>query len=142
VVGEYCNLYAAPAPVGGYAIFDLQAGTKREVVLGNPVLAVAFGAGNQALVVTGQATPATCGTPTGTSTTTISGQFLLLDPASGGTQVLGVSPAGGLSLPVIFATTPANITYASTGISGDKQTIIILTEVAQAAEAGRARPEP
>jgi uncharacterized protein (TIGR03437 family) len=137
VVGEYCNLYAAPAPVGGYAIFDLQAGTKREVVLGSPVLAVAFGAGNQALVVTGQSMPATCGTPSGTSTTTAGGQFLLLDPASGGTQVLGVSPAGGLSLPVPFATFPANITYASTGISGDQQTIMILTEVAQGGGGGQ-----
>jgi uncharacterized protein (TIGR03437 family) len=136
VVGEYCNLYAAPSPVGGYAIFDLNAGTKREVVLGNPVLAVAFGAGNQALVVTGQATPATCGTAAGGSTTT-AGQFLLLDPVSGSIQVLGVSPAGGADLPVAFATFPANITFASTGISGDQQTIIVLTEVAQGGGGGQ-----
>jgi uncharacterized protein (TIGR03437 family) len=136
VVGEYCNLYASSSPVGGYAIFDLQAGTKREVVLGNPVLAVAFGAGNQALVVTGQATPATCGSASGTSTTT-AGQFLLLDPVVGSTQVLGISPSGGTDLPVAFATTPASITYASTGISGDQQTIIILTELAQGGGGGQ-----
>ena len=137
VVGEYCNLYASSSLSGGYAIFDLNAGTKREVVLGNPVLAVAFGAGSQALMVTGQSTPATCGTATNGNTTTTNGQFLLLNPASGGTQVLGVSAAGGANMPVPFSTTPANITYASTGISGDQQTIIILTEVAQGGGGGQ-----
>ncbi|MGO9239973.1 MAG: hypothetical protein ACLQBJ_04100 [Bryobacteraceae bacterium] len=138
VVGEYCNLYASASPAGGYAIFDLNAGTKREVVLGNPVLAVAFGASSQALMVTGQATPATCGTPpVGSSATTTNGQFLLVDPVSGATQVLGVSSAGGLDLPVAFATFPANITYAATGISGDQQSIIILTEVAQGGAGGQ-----
>ena len=138
VVGEYCNLYASSALTGGYAIFDLNAGTKREVALGNPVLAVAFGAGSQALMVTGQATPATCGTPpSGSPTTTTSGQFLLVNPVSGSTEVLGVSASGGLDLPVPFATFPANITYAATGISGDQQSIIILTEVAQGGGGGQ-----
>lgn len=136
VVGEYCNFYAAPSPTGGYAIFDLVAGTKREVVLGNPVLAVAFGAGSRALMVTGQASPATCGTATSTGTT-VNGQFLLLSPATGGKQVLGVSPSGGADLPVAFATGSASITYASTGISGDGQTIIILTDLAQGGGGGQ-----
>jgi len=38
---------------------------------------------------------------------------------------------------VPFATFPANITYASTGISGDQQTIMILTEVAQGGGGGQ-----
>jgi uncharacterized protein (TIGR03437 family) len=111
VVGEYDNFDAASAK-GGLTIFDLNAGTKRDVVLPDPVLAAAFGAGSQALVIT----------------TT---QFLLVDPSSGVTVALGSpTPLEGKPLPVPFNTFPPNIIEASTGVSGDGQVIIVLAQVA------------
>ena len=111
VVGEYNNFDGASAK-GGLSIFDLNAGTKRDVVLADPVLAAAFGAGSQALVVT----------------TT---QFLLVDPSSGLTVALGSpTPLEGKPLPVPFNTFPPNIIEASTGVSGDGQVIIVLAQIA------------
>ena len=123
VVGEYqTNSTAPPAtpttgstttpasgPVtpGAYTIFDFDANQRTDVVLGNAVLAVAFGAANQALVVT-------------------TGGFLLLDPLSGRTQTLQVASLSSVSLPVPFATFPPNIIETSLGVSGDGKTIIVL----------------
>lgn len=111
VVGEYNNFEGASAK-GGLSIFDLNAGTKRDVVLPDPVLAAAFGAGSQALVIT----------------TT---QFLLVDPSSGLTLALASpTPLEGKPLPVPFNTFPPNIIEASTGVSGDGQVIIVLAQIA------------
>lgn len=116
VVGEY-DTFNASAETGGLAIFNLDQGTRQEFVLPYPVLSVAFGAGNQALVVT-------------------KGDFRLLDPTNGRTQVIGISALGGAPLPVPVGicapgklSFPANVVQAATGISGDQQTILILAEV-------------
>ena len=110
VVGEYDNFDPASAK-GGLTIFNLGAGTKQDVVLSNPVLAVAFGAGSQALVVTTK-------------------DFLLLDPGSGTTTALPApTPLDGKPLPVPFSTFPPDIIQASTGVSADGQTIVILAQI-------------
>src|SRR6185369_11184807 len=83
VTGEYNNFEPASAK-GGLSIFNLDAGTKVDVAVPDPVLAVAFGGGTQALVVTTK-------------------QFLLLDPASGTTSALpSPTPLDGKPLPVPF----------------------------------------
>jgi len=110
VTGEYNNFEPASAK-GGLSIFNLDAGTKVDVAVPDPVLAVAFGGGTQALVVTTK-------------------QFLLLDPASGTTSALpSPTPLDGKPLPVPFNTFPANILQASTGVSSDGQTIVILAQI-------------
>jgi uncharacterized protein (TIGR03437 family) len=110
VAGEYDNFGTASAK-GGVTIFNLDAGTKLDVALPDPVLAAAFGAGNQALVITTK-------------------QFLLLDPGSGTTTVLpSPTPLDGKPLPVPFSTFPPDIIQASTGVSADGQTIVILAQI-------------
>lgn len=123
VVGEY-DTFNASGQFGGLAIFDLDKGARQEFVLPYAVLSVAFGAGNQALVVT-------------------QGDFRLLDPATGRTQTLGVTSLGGAPLPVPLAVCapnvfsfPANIVEAATGVSGDQQTILVLAEVGPPPSAG------
>jgi len=120
VVGEYDTFNSSvstPTETGGVAIFNLDLGSRQEYVLPSPVLAVAFGAGSQALIVTKKA-------------------FLLLDPTTGHYRTLGVTSLGGAPLPapaaicsVGVASFPANIVQAATGISGDQQTILILTQI-------------
>ena len=111
VAGEYNNFGASTAK-GGLTIFNLSAGTKQDVAINDPVLAVAFGAGSQALVITTQ-------------------QFLLVDPGTGTTTPLPAPVAlEGKPLPVPFSTFPPNIIQASTGVSGDRQTIVILAQIA------------
>lgn len=108
--------YNSPPPnQGGFSIFDLSAGTRQDVSISNPVLAVAFAASNQALVITA-------------ATSVKTGEFLLLDPVSARTQLLGVNDLTGLPLPVPFATFAPNITEASTGVSGDGKTIMVVAE--------------
>src|SRR5271154_778 len=85
VVGEYQTFQGNTAPRGGFSIFDLDANQRQDVTLANAVLAVAFGAGSQALLVT-------------------PGGFFLLDPQSGNLQSLLVQPLPGVNLPVPFAT--------------------------------------
>ena len=114
VAGSYAA-YATPAPPApppapnGLVIIDLTANTQQTVTLTDPVLAMAFGAASQALVVTTK-------------------EFLLLDPATGATHSLGVANLKGNPLPVPFGTFPPNITDASTGVSGDGQVIYVLAE--------------
>ncbi|MBK5291529.1 MAG: hypothetical protein JJE04_07645 [Acidobacteriia bacterium] len=110
VVGHY-DTFATASAKGGYTIFDLDAGLKQEVAIGNPVLAVSFGSGTQALVVT-------------------TGEILLLDPQSARTQSLTTTTLSSTALPVPFATFPPNIIKASTGVSGDRKTIVVLAEAA------------
>ena len=109
VVGEY-EQFGTVSATGGITVFDLVAGQRQDVVMGNPVLAVAFGAGSQALVVT-------------------TGEALLLDPFTTRTTTLPPPTAlPGKNLPVPFNTFPPNIVQTSTGISGDHQIIIIAAE--------------
>lgn len=111
VVGEYDNLGTDSAK-GGLTIFGLDGGSRQDVAIENPVLAVAFGAGSQALVITTQ-------------------QFLLVDPRSGTVTPLPSPVAlNGKPLPVPFSTFAPNIIEASTGVSSDRQTIVILAQLA------------
>ena len=145
VAGQYDSFNAATPPVTGIlTIFDLDAGATQQVSLPNPVLAVAFGSGSQALVVTGsgcQITTTTTTTTAGGSTTTTTGctptpsQILLLDPFTAKTQTLSTITLADAPLPVPFATFPANIIQASTGVSGDGNTIIVLAETGTTASA-------
>src|SRR5437879_446918 len=52
VVGQY-NGFGTTSISGALTILDLDAGLQQQISLPAPVLSVAFGAGNQALVVTG-----------------------------------------------------------------------------------------
>jgi len=110
VVGEYDNFDAASSK-GGLTIFNLDAGTKLDVAVPDPVLAAAFGGGTQALIVTTK-------------------QFLLLDPGSGVTTALPAPTAlDGKPLPVPFSTFPPEILDASTGVSADGQTVVVLAQI-------------
>ncbi len=111
VAGHYLG-FPNSANAGGLTIFDLDYGLRQQVSLPSPVLAVAFGSGRLALVVTAN-------------------QFLLLDPETGRTQTLDAM-VGCRSLPVPLATFPASITWASSGVSGDGQTIIVLARAGSA----------
>jgi uncharacterized protein (TIGR03437 family) len=112
VVGQYDNfLDPELSTKGGLTIYDLDAQQRRDLVLANPVLAVEFGAGSQALVVT-------------------TGEFLLLDPLTGLTTVLTpTQELDGQQIPVPFVTFPAEIIQAATGVSGDRQTIVVLAQL-------------
>jgi uncharacterized protein (TIGR03437 family) len=110
VVGEYENFNSAQAK-GGLSIFS-PSGARLDVAVDNPVLAVAFGAGSQAFVVTTK-------------------EFLLVDPATGIATTLPTPvPLEGKALPVPFSTFAPNIIEASTGVSADGQTIVVLAQVA------------
>jgi hypothetical protein len=112
VVGEYENFSSAQAK-GGLSIFS-PSGARLDVPVDNPVLAVAFGAGSQAFVVTTKG-------------------FLLVDPATGTATILpSPVPLEGKALPVPFSTFAPNIIEASTGVSADGQTIVVLAQVAGA----------
>ena len=106
VVGHY---FGAPTTVGAVTVLDLDAQQQR-VINTPPVVAVAFGGGNLALICT------TAG-------------FRTLDPFTGEITALPLSaaPTGG-TLPVAPGTFPPNIIRASTGVSGDGQVVYVLTE--------------
>ena len=111
VVGHYQAFPDSPGQPG-FTVFDLNNGTQQYVALPNPVLAVAFGAGAQALVVT-------------------SGEFLLLDPATARTQTFGANILACRSMPVPLGRFSPSITWASAGVSGDGQTIIVLAKTTE-----------
>ncbi|MBZ5592186.1 MAG: hypothetical protein LAP39_08115 [Acidobacteriia bacterium] len=105
VVGHYANP-AAPTPA--LTIIDRNANTVQTSPLdGSSVLAVAFGNSPQALVVTNNG-------------------VLLVDPATGTSQVLQLNPFDTKGLPVPWATFPPQIVLASAGVSGDGQMIYVL----------------
>jgi len=101
--GEY------PAGLLGVTVIDLDANTKSTVALGVPPLAVAFGAGSKALIVTTK-------------------DFRLLDPVSGTLETLLVADLTTKDLPVPLATFPPEIIEASSGVSGDGQVVYVIAE--------------
>lgn len=125
VVG-YDNNFATQPDKGGFTVFDLSANQRQDVAGGDPVLAVAFGAGSQALIVTTRG-------------------LLLLDPLSARTQTVAVNLSlYSMPLPVTFATFPENIIQAAAGVSGDGQVIMILaspTPVASSTTGGTSTPD-
>src|SRR5579872_361787 len=105
VVGHYAN---PAAPMPALTIIDLNANTQQTTdVDGSSVLSVAFGNGSQALVVTNNG-------------------IQLVDPTTGNSQVLQLSPFDTKGLPVPFATFPPQIVRASAGVSGDGNMIYVL----------------
>ena len=106
VVAEY-----APPPSdmtkGGFTIFDLDAGQRQDVTIDGSALAVAFGAGSQALMVT-------------------SNGIFLIDPLTAKTSSMVPATITTLNLPVKLATFPPQILQASSGVSGDGKTIVVL----------------
>ena len=116
VVGEYQAVSGAPG--GGYTVFDLVAGTQQDFPLSTSVLAVAFGGDGKALIVTDQPTPLPKSGP-------ITNVFVL-DPASGSLQGLSVQSLQSDGLPVSLDMFPAQIIQAATGVSGDRNVILVL----------------
>ena len=107
VVGHYTN----PAPPStSLTTIDLNANAVQTYnVDGSSVLAVAFGNGPRALVVTNNG-------------------IQLVDPSTGVSQVLQLNPSSTQPLPVGWATFPPQIVRASAGVSGDGQMIYVLLD--------------
>ena len=105
LVAHYDNPKTGTPTNNHLTLIDLLLGTRKTLALPEPPLAVAFGADNQAFVVT----------------TT---EFLLYDPGSNSAGSLGtIASLGPLVTPVPDATFPPDITFASVSRSGDGMTI-------------------
>jgi uncharacterized protein (TIGR03437 family) len=96
----------------GLTILDLDGGQRQTIALGSSPLAVAFGNGDRALVVTRKA-------------------ILLLEPFTGALSSvpIAINLTTG-QIPVPFATFPPEILKASTGVSGDGNVIWVIAEIA------------
>jgi uncharacterized protein (TIGR03437 family) len=105
LVAHYDNPLTGTPTNNHLTLLDLVLGTRRTLPLNEPPLALAFGADNQAFVVT----------------TT---EFLLYDPGSNTAGSLGtIASLGPLVTPVPDATYPLDITTASVSTSGNGMTI-------------------
>jgi uncharacterized protein (TIGR03437 family) len=113
VVGEQAG--AGAQGQGGFTVFDLVTGGRQDARFNGSALAVEFGAGSQALMVT---------------TTGI----LLIDPFGAKTTALSASKLTSLNLPVPSATFPPQIIQAGAGVSGDGNTIVVLASVAPSSQ--------
>jgi hypothetical protein len=109
LVAQFGNFQAPSSPANALTEIDLTTGGQQTFTLGDVPLAVAFGADGLALVVTNT-------------------EFLLLDPVSGGMQVLDtIAGVTANTLPVPPATFPPQIVAAAVGVSGDGRWIFGLT---------------
>jgi uncharacterized protein (TIGR03437 family) len=110
VVGHY-GKFAAPLPqANALTVLNLVDNSRQTFTIGFPVLGVAFGIDDRALVVT-------------------SNDFLLLDPESGALQAIGtIAALTGKTLPVPPANFPPQITTASVAASGDGTVIYGATD--------------
>ena len=127
VVGEYQK----PDPVqlstnpfspgtGGYTLFDLDAGLRYDVNLNSPVLAVAFGSDGNAVILT--RTPAVDPQNPGPLT-----NLFVLQPFPNQTLTAIASiPVQSVDLPVPLVKFPTQIGQATAGVSGDKNSIVML----------------
>jgi uncharacterized protein (TIGR03437 family) len=128
LVGEYqkpdpSELSSNPfAPgTGGYTLFDLDANLRYDVNLNAPVLSVAFGADNNAIILTRIPVPADPKSP-GPLT-----NLFQLQPFPVPTLIPITSiPVQSVDLPVPLAKFPTQIGQATSGVSGDGNTIVIL----------------
>jgi uncharacterized protein (TIGR03437 family) len=100
---------------GGLTVFDLVTGGRQDARFNGSALAVAFGAGSQALMVT---------------TTGI----FLIDPFSAKTTALAPTTLVSLNLPAPLATFPPQIVQAGAGVSGDGNTIVVMATVQTASQ--------
>lgn len=92
---------------GGVTIFDLDANSRRDVAIDGSVLAVAFGAGTSALMVTTEG-------------------FFQIEPFSARVTPINLTSLSSMNLPVPLATFPPQIIQASAAASGDGKMIIVL----------------
>jgi uncharacterized protein (TIGR03437 family) len=121
VIGEYQKpvsdvLGGFMRDTGGLTILDLSSNSRTHLDLTAPVVAVAFGADGQALVVT--RTPVAPLAPA---------NVFLLDPASATITVIGTVAVESQNLSVPLNTFPAQTIQAAAGVSGDRRTIVVLT---------------
>lgn len=101
LIAHFGNFTAPSSPANALTLVNLVTGGKQTFTMGDPPLAVGFGADGQALVVT----------------TT---QFLLFDPASGAIHAIDtIAGVTARTLPVPPATFPPQIVAASIGVSDD-----------------------
>jgi len=136
VVGEYQK----PDPVllstnpfapdtGGYTLFDLDAGLRYDVNLNAPVLAVAFGSDGNAVILT--RTPTVDPQNPGPLT-----NLFVLQPFP--YQILTAIdslPVQSVDLPVPLVKFPTQIGQATAGVSGDKNSIVMLVAAEKDASA-------
>jgi len=128
LVGEYqkpdpMELSTNPfAPgTGGYTLFDLDANLRYDVNLNAPVLSVAFGADNNAIILTRIPVPAD---PTNPGPLT---NLFQLQPFPVPTLIPITSiPVQSVDLPTPLAKFPTQIGQATSGVSGDGNSIVIL----------------
>ena len=109
VVG-YFNNFPTATNKGGFLVIDLDGGVRQESLFASPVLSLAFGSGSRALMVT-------------------TADLQLVDPVTAVSSPLAVTTLGGSPLPVPLSSFPPNIVEASTGVSGDGSTIVVLAAV-------------
>ncbi|MFB3778182.1 MAG: hypothetical protein ACE141_11240 [Bryobacteraceae bacterium] len=106
VVAHYAKWLATGVTLQpALTVLDLDGAVKQTLATGSSPLAVAFGGGTRALVVS----------ETG---------FQLLDPATGVFQDLVPKPMSGGDLPIPLPKFPPQIVQASVGVSGDKRWIV------------------
>ena len=128
VVGEYQK----PDPVllstnpfapetGGYTLFDLDAGLRYDVNLNAPVLAVAFGSDGNAVILT--RTPAVDPQNPDAPLTNL---FVLQPFPYQTLRAITSIPVQSVDLPVPLVKFPTQIGQATAGVSGDKNSIVML----------------
>ncbi len=105
---------------GGYTLFDLDAGVRYDVNLNAPVLSVAFGSDGNALILT--RTPVADPQNPGPLT-----NLFVLQPFPFQTLTAITSiPVQSVDLPVPLVKFPTQIGQATAGVSGDKNSIVML----------------
>jgi uncharacterized protein (TIGR03437 family) len=131
VVGEYqkpdpaeLSLNPFAKESGGYTIFDLDADVRYDVNLGSPVLSVAFGRDNNAVILTRTPVPADPNNPG-----PLSNLFLLQPfPFQTLTAITSI-PVQSVDLPTPLVKFPTQIGQATAGVSGDRFTLAFLAAV-------------
>ena len=139
VIGEYQKPVSTPnggfqTDTGGITIVDLSANSRVHLDLTAPVVAVAFGADGQALVVTRSLTPPAPPPPPPPTTPlpppppppAPGPNVFLLDPASAAISTIGTVAVASQDLSIPLNTFPAQIIQTGVGISGDRQRIVVL----------------
>jgi uncharacterized protein (TIGR03437 family) len=111
VVGHFAEwTTASSTDKPAVTVLDLDGNVRQTLTLSSSPLAVAFGAGSRALIVTRR-------------------DFQLLDPLSGALQVLAAGATMTVEqLPVAAPKFPPEIVQASTGVSGDGEMIYVLAQ--------------
>jgi uncharacterized protein (TIGR03437 family) len=138
VIGEYQK----PSPdvlggflrdTGGVTVVDLSNNSQVHLDFTAPVVAVAFGSDGQALVVT--RTPIPPPPPPGAPQPSPVPNVFVLNPVSATTTAIGTVATSSQDLPLVpplagsdpLATFPAQIIQAAVSVSGDRNTIVVLT---------------